>query len=115
MAGESINLAKFYLFYERSRGVEFSQSGIPIQKAFENMNLAKDGKLTLAGLLLFANNPQSAKPFCIIRAVSYFGTEISDDTFKDKADCLGVLDDQYRGAMNFLKNNLSHIQGTGLI
>ena len=40
----------------------------------------------------------------------YFGADISDDRFKDKADCLGVLDDQYRGAMNFLKNNLSNIQ-----
>ncbi len=111
--GDVINLAKFYVFYERSRGSEFSKSGITVQKAFENMNLAREGKLTLAGLLLFANNPQSIKPFCIIRAVSYFGTEISDDKFKDKADCLGVLDDQYRGAMNFLKNNLSTVQGDG--
>ncbi len=108
-----INLAKFYVFYERSRGAVFSQSGVSIQKAFENMNLAKEGKLTLAGLLLFANNPQSVKPYCIIRAVSYFGTEISDDKFRDKVDCLGVLDDQYRGAMNFLKNNLSNIQTDG--
>jgi ATP-dependent DNA helicase RecG len=107
---EVINLAKFYVFYERSRGNEFSKAGVSVQKAFENMNLARENKLTLAGLLLFANNPQSIKPFCIIRAVSYYGTEISDDRFKDKADCLGVLDDQYRGAMNFLKNNLSNIQ-----
>jgi ATP-dependent DNA helicase RecG len=110
---EVINLAKFYVFYERSRGTEFSNTGISVQKAFENMNLARDGKLTLAGLLLFSNNPQSVKPFCIVRAVSYFGNEISDDKFRDKADCLGVLDDQYRGAMNFLKNNLSNIQGNG--
>ena len=108
-----INLAKFYVFYERSRGSEFSKAGVSVQKAFENMNLARENKLTLAGLLLFANNPQSVKPFCIIRAISYFGSEISDDRFKDKADCLGVLDDQYRGAMNFLKNNLSNIQSSG--
>ena len=108
--GEVINLAKFYIFYSRSRGTEFADAGIAVQKAFDNMNLAKEGKLTLAGLLLFANNPQSVKPYCIIRAVSYFGADISDDRFKDKADCLGVLDDQYRGAMNFLKNNLSNIQ-----
>lgn len=111
--GEVINLAKFYVFYERSRGTVFTQSGITVQKAFENMNLAKEGRLTLAGLLLFSNNPQSVKPYCIIRAVSYFGTEISDDKFKDRVDCIGVLDDQYRGAMNFLKNNLSHVQGDG--
>jgi ATP-dependent DNA helicase RecG len=112
-AEEVVNLAKFYTFYERSRGAEFSKTGITVEKAFENMNLAKEGKLTLAGLLLFANNPQSVKPYCIIRAVNYFGTEISDDRFKDKVDCLGVLEDQYRGAMNFLKNNLAFRQGEG--
>lgn len=111
--GETIDLAKFYVFFERSRGQVFSQLGITVKKALENMNLARDGKLTLAGLLLFANNPQSVKPYCIIRAVSYFGTEISDDKFRDKVDCQGVLDDQYRGAMNFLKNNLAHIQRQG--
>lgn len=108
-----INLAKFFVFYESSRGSEFSKAGISVQKAFENMNLVRENKLTLAGLLLFANNPQSIKPYCIIRAVSYFGTEISDDRFKDRVDCLGVLDDQYRGAMNFLRNNLFNIQPSG--
>lgn len=110
---EVINLAKFYVFYERSRGTEFSKSGVSIEKAFENMNLAREGKLTLAGLLLFATNPQAIKPFCIIRAVCYFGNDISEDRFRDKVDCLGVLDEQYRGAMNFIKNNLSTAQQPG--
>ncbi len=111
--GEQVNLAKFYVFYERSRDAEFRASGVSVKKAFENMNLASEGKLTLAGLLLFGNNPQAVKPYCLIRAVSYFGTHLSDDEFKDRADCLGTLDDQYRGAMNFLKNNLSLRQKDG--
>ncbi len=100
---DTINLAKFYIFYEKSRGSEFSAAGIPVQKAFENMNLAKEGNLTLAGLLLFANNPQAYKPYCIIRAVSYYGSDIADDSFKDKVDCVGTLEDQFRSAMNFFK------------
>ncbi len=107
---EAINLAKFYIFYEKSRGSEFSTAGVTVQKAFDNMNLAKEGNLTLAGLLLFANNPQAYKPYCIIRAVSYYGVNIADDSFKDRVDCVGTLEDQYRSAMNFLKNNLSFVQ-----
>lgn len=111
--GEIVNLSKFYIYYERSRGIEFLTAGVAIQKALENMNLAKEGKLTLAGLLLFGNTPQLYKPYCIIRAVSYYGTNISDDTFKDRNDCSGTLEDQFRGAMNFLKNNLSFVQKAG--
>lgn len=112
-ADETIDLAKFYVFYERSRGRRFSEEGISITKAFENMNLAREGKLTLAGLLLFALRPQNFKPYCLIRAVSYYGNEISEDRFKDRTDCIGTLDEQYRAAMNFLKNNLAFIQKEG--
>jgi ATP-dependent DNA helicase RecG len=106
----TVNLAKFYTFFEQSRGKTFTTEGIPVQKAFENMNLAKDGNLTLAGLLLFGNNPQAYKPYCIIRAVSYYGTDIADDSFKDRMECTGTLEDQFRSAMNFLKNNLAFVQ-----
>jgi ATP-dependent DNA helicase RecG len=109
----SVNLAKFYTFFERSRGYEFSKAGILVEKALENMNLAKEGFFNLAGLLLFSNNPQAVKPYCLVRAVSYYGTDISDDRFKDRNDCMGTLEDQFRSAMNFLKNNLSFVQGEG--
>ncbi|MDB5284585.1 MAG: ATP-dependent helicase [Bacteroidota bacterium] len=110
---KTVDLAKFYVFYERSRGKEFSKEGITVEKALQNMNLANEGKLTLGGLLLFGDNPQKFKPFCIVRAVSYYGTQISDDKFKDKNDCAGALEEQYRASMNFLKNNLSNIQKEG--
>jgi len=74
------------------------------------MNIAKEGKLTLGGLLLFGKNVQEVKPFCIIRAISFPGNEISDDTFIDKRDCTGTLEEQFRSAILFLKNNLSYIQ-----
>ena len=111
--GNGINLAKFYSYYEKSRGSEFLQTGIPVEKALENMNLAGNGKFNFAGLLLFSNNPQFYKPYCIIRCVSYYNNLISDDTFIDKLDCIGTLDDQFKAAMNFLKNNLKHIQQQG--
>ena len=112
-AERTIDLAKFYVFYEKDRGRVFSQEGVTVGQAFESMNLAKEGKLTLGGLLLFGDNPQLYKPYCLIRAVSYYGTAISGDKYRDKNDCTGTLEEQYRGAMNFLKNNLAHIQPEG--
>jgi len=107
------NVAKFSTFFERNFGQEISATGLKIEKILENMNLAKDGKLTLAGLLLFGKTPQTFKPFCIIRAVSYYENEISDDKFIAKNDCTGTIDEQYQAAMTFLKNNLSRRQKEG--
>jgi len=105
-----IDLAKFYSFFEKNFGKEVSATGIKTEQLLINMNLAKDGKLTLGGLLLFGDNVQGVKPYCIIRAVSYAGNEISDDGFTDKRDCTGTLEEQFRSALIFVKNNLSRIQ-----
>lgn len=106
----NIDRQKFYAFFEKKFGKEITDTGLKPEQVLTNMNLAKNGKLTLAGLLLFGNNVQGVKPFCLVRAVAYPGNEISDNVFNDKRDCMGTLDDQFRAAMAFLKNNLSHIQ-----
>lgn len=105
-----IDLVKFYTFFEKTKGQEFTTTGLKIEQVLVNMNIAREGKLTLGGLLLFGSNVQSFKPFCIIRAISYKGNEIGGDNFIDKRDCVGTLEEQYRSAMSFLKNNLSTIQ-----
>ena len=105
-----VDLAKFYSFFEKNYGQQVSETGLPTEQILVNMNLAKDGMLTLGGLLLFGSNVQGLKPYCIIRAVCYAGNEISDDVFTDKRDCIGTLEEQFRGAMIFLKNNLHNVQ-----
>lgn len=106
----NINLSKFHKFFEKQYGQEAVHTGVWRDQILQNMNLAKDGKLKLAGLLLFGENPQAAKPFCLIRAVAYPGTEISEDVYIDKKDCLGTLDEQYDAAISFLRNNLTRVQ-----
>jgi ATP-dependent DNA helicase RecG len=107
---DEIDLTRFNSFFERTNGVEFSSTTLKLEQVLNNMNLAKEDKLTLGGLLIFGKNVQEIKPFCLIRAISFPGNEISDNTFIDKRDCNGTLEEQFRSAMLFLKNNLSHIQ-----
>jgi len=107
---DTIDLAKFYTFFERTKGIEFSTLGLNLDQVLSNMNLAKEGKLTLGGLLLFGKNVQDYKPFCIIRSISFPGNEISDDSFIDRRDCVGTLEEQFRSGMSFLLNNLSRVQ-----
>lgn len=107
---DRIDRSKFYTFFEQTKGQEFSSTGLKLDQVLNNMNLAKDNNFTLAGLLLFGDNVQDFKPFCIIRSVNYSGIEISDDSYIDKRDCLGTIEEQFRSGMLFLKNNLSRIQ-----
>lgn len=105
-----IDQKKFDTFFEQTKGIEFASIGLKLENVLSNMNLARDGKFTLGGLLLFGKNVQEIKPFCIIRAICFYGNEISDNSFIDKRDCTGNLDEQFRLGMLFLKNNLSFIQ-----
>jgi ATP-dependent DNA helicase RecG len=105
-----IDLAKYDTFFEQTKGLKFTSTDLNLEQVLNNMNLSKDGKLTLGGLLLFGKNVQKSKPFCIIRAICFPGNELSDNVFIDKRDCTGTLEDQFNSAMLFLKNNLSYIQ-----
>jgi ATP-dependent DNA helicase RecG len=108
-----VNLAKFYFYYEKRAGKTFLSEGISVEKVLENMNLAKEGNWNLAGLLLFANNPQTYKPFCLIRCISFFGNNAADNNYKDRKDAVGTIEDQYLGAMAFLNQNLRTQQQEG--
>jgi ATP-dependent DNA helicase RecG len=105
-----INKVKFYLFFEKLKGSEFHTTELSLEKVLHNMNLAIGNKLSLAGLLLFGNTIQNIKPFCLIKAVCMDGDHIGTDTYIDKQDIGGTLEEQFRGSLNFIKNNLKHIQ-----
>jgi ATP-dependent DNA helicase RecG len=106
----TLNTAKFSLFFEKFKELKIEDIGLTIEQLLQNMNLAKDGKLTLAGLLLFGENIEIFKPFVLIRAINFPSNEISDDLYIDKRDCTGSLDKQFKQAILFLKNNLVYRQ-----
>jgi len=105
-----LNTSKFVTFFEKLKGIEISETELEIIQLLQNMNLAKEGKLTLAGLLLFGKDVEVFKPYCVIRAINFPLNEISDNLYIDKRDCTGTLDKQFKQAMLFLKNNLAFIQ-----
>ncbi|HNX57093.1 MAG TPA: ATP-binding protein, partial [Prolixibacteraceae bacterium] len=101
---------KFRAFFEKQKGITIEDSEVDLKTILQNMNLAKDNNLTLAGLLLFSTAVEPFKPYCLIRGINFPTTEISDDLYIDKRDCTGTIDAQFRQAMLFLKNNLAFIQ-----
>ena len=58
---KDLNYYKFDSFFEDNFYRSLKDTNQPIEKLLENLNLFKDGKLNLAGLLLFGVNPQRFK------------------------------------------------------
>ena len=77
----------------------------------ENLNLARKGELNLAGLMLFAKNPQRFKPAFVVKAVRFAGVRDTGTEYRDSEDFGGRLDEQFKGALGFLGRNLPGRQG----
>ena len=97
-------------FYQKTFNKKIETAEISISKILENLYLAKNGNLTLAGLLLFGKNPQRLQPVFRIKAISYFGNDPAGTKFRDSDDITGNLLDQLKKGMGFLTRNLKKIQ-----
>ena len=75
------------------------------------MNLATDdGLLNLAGVLLFAEQPEWIKPQFIVKAIRYPGNAIHASEYLDSEDFAGPLPQQFAGALAFVMRNLRKVQ-----
>ena len=97
-------------YYKKEYGEEIDKQDIDNKKIFENLYLAKEGQLTLAGLLLFGKNPQTRKPTFIIKAVCFSGNELSGTVYRDSEDLKGKISDLFVNGISFISRNLHKLQ-----
>jgi ATP-dependent DNA helicase RecG len=105
-----LDRAYFYTFFEREYRQDYQQTGLSLEKLLENMGLAQDSTFTLGGLLLFGQHPERFRPAFHIKAVSFYGNDITDTRYVSSINIEGKLEIQFRGAMNFLKTQLNYVQ-----
>jgi ATP-dependent DNA helicase RecG len=108
--GADVDLAHFREFVEKQSGKTLEEGDAPLKRVLENLNLAKNGILNLAGLLLFGSNPQRHRPEFVVKAVSFVGTNPAGDQYRDSQDIGGCLRDIHAQTMSFLQRNLRRIQ-----
>ena len=77
---------------------------------YQNLNILKDNRLTLGGLMFFAKNPQQFRPLISIKAIAFYGNSIAGSEYRDSRDILGTVPEMYREGMAFFKSNLRHTQ-----
>lgn len=97
-------------FYRKEYGHSFTDEAVDLMSLLSNLNLARSGRINLAGLLLFGKQPQKYKPQFMIKAVHFAGTEDTSDQYLDSEDIGGKLAEQYNHGMAFIKRNLKKEQ-----
>lgn len=105
-----IDLKLFKHFHEKKYGMPFEGDESSLPQIFENLNLASDGYLNLAGLLLFGKNPMKYTPLSQVIAVSFIGTDIGGREYRDSENIEGNVKKLYTDALAFIKRNLRKIQ-----
>ena len=106
-----LDLDYFKDFFQNRFGETLDKQELPLQKILDNMNLLKDGLLTVAGALLFTKTPQFKLPVFIVKAVVINGTELSSDNYLDSRNIEGKMADVFQQTVNFIISNLRHKQG----
>lgn len=105
-----VDLAHFREFFEKQYGEPLENAHAPLKRILQNLNLARNDNLNLAGLLLFGSNPQRHRPEFVVKAVSFVGTDPAGDQYRDSQDIGGCLRDIHAQTMSFLQRNLRRIQ-----
>lgn len=108
---KDLDLDTFGQYFERRYKKSVEATGLSLSQLLNNLNLAQENFLSLAGLLLFGKAPHVYKPSFIVKAVAFPGTVLHDKRYLDSEDIDGNLLEQYRRAMAFLRRNLRHVQG----
>ncbi|MDR3056141.1 MAG: putative DNA binding domain-containing protein [Zoogloeaceae bacterium] len=90
---------------------EYPDSPAELTRLLQNMNLAvEDGNLNLAGVLLFAEQPEWIVPQFVVKAIRYPGNEIHASDYVDTEDFSGALPKIFDGALAFVMRNLHKTQ-----
>ena len=104
-----IDREKVAFYLSKIDGDEHSSEDVS-QKICKNLNIVKDERLTLGGLLFFAKNPQKFRPAFCVKAVSFYANDIAGTEYRDSQDITGTIPKIFEETMDFFKRNLHHTQ-----
>lgn len=109
------NLLPFYSYFEKEYRDDFEQYltkyNLTTERFLNNIKVAENNNLTLVGLSFFAKNPQRLKPLNLIKAISFYGNEITDSNYISSEDIDGTLPNQLEQSLQFVQQNILKTQG----
>lgn len=106
-----VDMPYFENFFKQQFGEPLVQNNQPLPQLLTNMNLMNQGRLNVAGSLLFAKAPHYALPAFMVKAVAFVGNLIEDDRYIDSRDITGKLADVFQQTLGFIIANTRAVQG----
>ena len=110
-----IDLEHFSEFFEKQYGNPLDKTldkdGLSLGHLMNNLGLAREAMLNLAGLIIFGRNPQRYRPAFVVNAVAFIGNDPAGSKYRDSQDINGCLRDLHKEMMSFLTRNLRQVQG----
>ena len=101
----------FESFFHEQFEERVDAQDISLQQIFENLNLAKNGELNIAGALLFCPKNALRLPAFVVKCVAYPGNDIHEEKYLDSPpDLSGTLLHVYQSAFSFIVRNLKNPQ-----
>ena len=108
-AFSDLDKEKIAAYLSKIDGEEHSTEDIT-EQICKNLNILKDNRLTLGGLLFFAKKPQKFRPAFCVKAVSFWGNDIAGTEYRDSQDITGTIPKIFDETIDFFKRNLHHTQ-----
>jgi len=108
---DKLDKLRFRDFLEKFYQREYPDSRDELLRLLQNLNLAAaDGRLNLAGVLLFAEHPELVAPQYVIKSIRYPGNDIHATNYVDTEDFSGPLQKLFADAFAFIMRNLYKVQ-----
>jgi len=98
----------FREFYEKKYKEEVIYEDF--QAKVENLSLGAEGKINLAGDLLFGKNPQRMNPNCYITAIWFQGNDLAGTRYNSSENIGGDLARMFKDAQKFVIGCLRKVQ-----
>ncbi|GHV73365.1 transcriptional regulator [Spirochaetia bacterium] len=109
---DDINSEQFNAFVLRKYKKTIDELQVEKERIVENLDLSKNGLLTLTGLLLFSNKRHLQRPQFSIQCVSIDGPKI-ENTFTDNEGILeGAMSEVFQRTMDFINRNMKKVPET---
>ncbi len=108
---EDVDERLFSAFYEKQYEERLDEQDLAIPQLLQNLNLAKDGVLNIAGALLFGRYVQHRLPAFIVKCVSYPSKDVNESHYLDSQDIVGNLRTVYDDTLAFLLRHIRRVQG----
>ncbi|MEZ4772505.1 MAG: putative DNA binding domain-containing protein [Bacteroidia bacterium] len=105
---EDIDWNKFKAFYEETYKEPCEKPYL--DRYLQNLRLGANGKLNLAGALLFTDKPQKTITGFFITAIWFWGNNHWEEKYRSSENLQGTLSEQYRKGYDFVLSKLQKVQ-----